>query len=71
MGKEEARKEIKKLIEDYTLKKSQGKIRATDEEQIKQQYIEPLFEILGWNMRDLEEVIKEEKVGRKKVDFAL
>ena len=70
LSKEQAKKEVRKLVDSYNQLKSDGKIRKNDEEQIKQHFIEPLFEILGWEMRNPEEVIKEEKVGRKKVDFA-
>jgi len=68
--KNEAKANINRLVETYKLLKSEGKIRANDEEQIKQHFIELLFEYLGWSMRDPEEVIKEERIGRKKVDFA-
>ena len=36
----------------------------------KKDFIEPLFRALGWNIEDSDEVKAEEKVSKKRVDYA-
>ncbi len=70
LTKEEAKVQIRNKVAEYLKLKEQGRIIKNDEEQIKQHFLEPLFEYLGWNIHHIDEVKKEENVGRKEVDYA-
>ena len=61
MNKNQAKEEIKKLIEKYELVKSSGKIKNYTEEATKKDFILPLFKSLGWNV-DEDEVSAEEYI---------
>jgi type I restriction-modification system DNA methylase subunit len=71
--KEEAKKEIKHLIEKYNRIKEAGKIKSYNESMTKNQFIEPLFMALGWDIHNIkidDEVTKEEKISKGRVDYA-
>ena len=68
--KEQAKEEIRKLIEKYERLSESGKVKSYNEEMTKKGFIEPLFKALGWNIEDGEEVIPEEKVSKGRVDYA-
>ena len=57
--------EIAKLIDRYN--KEKGK--RYNEEATKNDFILPLFRILGWNTEDSNEVSKEENISGKRVDY--
>ena len=57
--------EITKLIEKYTREKG----KKYNEETTKNDFILPLFKILGWNVEDSNEVSKEENISGKRVDY--
>jgi len=64
------RTEIQKLIERFERVKVQNKYKSYNEENTKKDFIIPLFRALGWNVEDSEEVKAEEKVSKKRVDYA-
>ena len=71
--KEEAKQQIQKLVEKYQRVLETGKIKSYNEAQSRNEFIEPLFEFLGWDMRNLttdNEVTTEENVSGGRVDLA-
>ena len=68
ISKEETRKKIKKLVEEF-LEYSKEEINKKSENQIKSEFIDPLFEALGWDMR--RDAEREERVlkGRAEQDI--
>ncbi len=70
MNEKILREEIKKLIEKFERVKIQGKYKSYNEANTKKDFIEPLFKALGWNVENSEEVKAEEKVSKKRVDYA-
>ena len=70
MNQNEAKSKIKALIEKYEVIKDSGKIKSYNEEMTKKDFILPLFEALGWDITNFNEVTAEEKVSRGRVDYA-
>lgn len=73
MNKQEAKQQIQKLVEKYQRMAEAGKIKSYNEAQTRNEFIEPLFEFLGWDMRNLttdNEVTTEENVSGSRVDLA-
>lgn len=73
MTKQEAKQQIAKLIEKYQHLVDTRKVKSYNEAQTRNEFIEPLFEFLGWDMRNLEnpnEVTTEETVSKGRVDLA-
>lgn len=73
MRKQEAKAQIQKLVEKYQRTVAAGKVNSYNEAQTRNEFIEPLFEALGWDMRNLEhqgEVTTEENVSGGRVDLA-
>jgi type I restriction-modification system DNA methylase subunit len=73
MTKQEAKQQISKLVEKYQRIVEEGKIKIYNEAQSRNEFIEPLFEFLGWDMRNLatdNEVTTEENVSGGRVDLA-
>ncbi|MBU1932026.1 N-6 DNA methylase [Patescibacteria group bacterium] len=73
MNKQEAKQQIQKLVEKYQRVAEAGKIKSYNEAQTRNEFIEPLFEFLGWDMRNLttdNEVTTEENVSGGRVDLA-
>ncbi len=72
MNKEEAKEKIKLLVDKFNRLKEQGKLSTYKEENTKAEFIEPLFEALGWDVRNIytdDEVKREEKVSKNRVDY--
>jgi len=67
MDKEKAKIEIEKLVEKFQLI-SKNELDAMPEEQIKFQFIEPLFGYLGWEREDIE---KETRILKGRADYIL
>jgi type I restriction-modification system DNA methylase subunit len=65
MDKERMKAEITNLIEKYNREKA----KRYNEEATKNDFILPLFKILGWNTEDSNEVSKEENISGKRVDY--
>lgn len=73
MTKAEAKQNISKLIEKYKRIAEAGKIKSYNEAQTRNEFIEPMFGYLGWDMRNIEvenEVMTEESVSNGRVDLA-
>jgi len=73
MNKQEVKQQIQKLVEKYQRVAEAGKINSYNEAQTRNEFIEPLFEFLGWDMRNLttdNEVTTEENVSGGRVDLA-
>ncbi|MDP4038820.1 MAG: type I restriction enzyme HsdR N-terminal domain-containing protein, partial [bacterium] len=73
MNKNIAKTNIAKLVKKYQQTLEANKIRGYNEAQTRNEFIEPLFEFLGWDMRNLNhssEVITEENVSKGRVDLA-
>jgi adenine-specific DNA-methyltransferase len=73
MTKEEAKQQIQKLVEKYQRIAGEGKIKSYNEAQTLNEFIEPLFGFLGWDMRNLatdNEVTPEESISGGRVDLA-
>lgn len=73
MNKQDAQQNIQKLVEKYLRVLQDGKIKSYNEAQTRNEFIEPLFEFLGWDMRNLTndgEVTTEENVSGGRVDLA-
>lgn len=73
MDQETVRQNIQKLIDKYNFLKDGGRIKEYNEAQTRNEFIEPLFEFLGWDMRNLNsenEVSTEEKISKGRVDLA-
>ena len=68
--KEEARKEIEKLVEKYEVIANSNKLKTYNEEMTKKDFILPLFRALGWNIEDSSEVLAEEKISKGRVDYS-
>ncbi len=65
LDKERAKAEIAKLIEKYQREKN----KKYNEEATKNDFILPLFKILGWDVEDSNVVSKEENISGKRVDY--
>ena len=73
MDKQESKRQIQNLVEKYERLAEAGKIKSYNEAQTRNEFIEPLFEFLGWDMRNLttdNEVTTEENVSGGRVDLA-
>ncbi|MBN2094626.1 MAG: N-6 DNA methylase [Candidatus Aenigmarchaeota archaeon] len=60
---------VKLLVQKYLDAKNEGKVNRFTEQDTKSNFIEPLFEYLGWDLRNFEEVTREEKVAKKRPDY--
>jgi adenine-specific DNA-methyltransferase len=69
MTKEEAKERIAALIEKYEKELKDGKVKDYSEADTKNVFIEPLFEALGWNVRDRDQVSMEESISGQRVDY--
>ena len=69
---EKAKREIQELVDKYERIVSSGEIKDYSEEDTKNDFILPLFEILGWDTKNRisKEVKLEKKVSNGRVDFA-
>lgn len=73
MGQSEVKEKISHLIEKFQRLTDSGKISSYNEARTRNEFIEPLFEALGWDMRNSQsenEVTTEETVSRDRVDLA-
>ncbi len=68
MDKEEAKKEVEKLVKEF-LEYSKEEINKKSENQIKSEFIDPLFEKLGWDMR--KDAERETKILKGRADYIL
>src|SRR3989344_7678153 len=62
MEKEQIKEKIQKLVEKYKKTKTDNKLKTYSEEDTIQGFILPLFEILGWNIKNKEEVSSQDHI---------
>jgi len=67
--KDEARQKIKELVEKYEKVKLSRSITKYTEEETKKGFIGPLFEALGWDLRNKDEVSAEEFLSSGRPDY--
>jgi len=65
----EVKEKIKILIEKYEKAKAAGRLKSYTEEETKKDFILPLFEVLGWDIYNKEEVTAEESMSSGRVDY--
>jgi len=73
MKKEQAKENIAELVKKYQRIAEAGKIKSYNEAQTRNEFIEPLFGFLGWDMRNANndnEVATEEAISGSRVDLA-
>ena len=69
MTREEAKQKVAELVAKYN-SLSSSQVKAFNEANTKQSFIEPLFKALGWDVDDADEVTLEEKASSGRVDYA-
>lgn len=69
MTKQEAKEKIKKLIERYE-KLTPNEIKKINEMTTRKDFVIPLFEALGWDVYNLNEVIEEQSAVEGTVDYS-
>lgn len=70
MNKESAKQKIKELVEKYEQVVNSGQFKKYTEEETKKDFIQPLFEALGWDIYNKKEVSAEEKIkSAGRVDY--
>ena len=73
MNKQQAKEKISELVKKYQRIAKAGKVKSYNEAQTRNEFIEPLFSFLGWDMRNMSidnEVVTEETVSNGRVDLA-
>jgi len=72
MSIESAKQALAGLVEKFQKESSSGSLKEYNEEQTKKTFIEPLLEeVLGWDVKDRNEVSFEHQVSRGRVDYGL
>ena len=66
--KEEAREKVKKLVKEFS-EYSKEELDKKSENQIKSEFIDPLFEALGWDMR--KDAERESRILKGRADYIL
>ncbi len=70
---EKAKNEIRILVEKYQKVAEEKRVTKYNEEMTKAEFIEPLFEALGWDIRNRnhkDEVTREEQISKDRVDYS-
>ena len=73
LTKEQAKEEVKKLVDKYNRIVESGSIKGYSENGTKKDFITPLFKALGWDVENEytdDEVKNEEKVSKGRVDYS-
>ncbi|MBI2303598.1 MAG: N-6 DNA methylase [Chloroflexi bacterium] len=68
MTKEEAQRQIDTMVADFH-RRTDAQLRRMNEAQTRQSFINPLFEALGWDVRNPDEVSVEDNVARERADY--
>jgi len=72
LDKEKAKENLSKIIEKFKKELESGRAQDYNEEATKISFIQPLLEdVLGWNVRNHDEVSPEERVSKGRVDYGL
>jgi len=70
MDAQKIKDEIKMILDKYDRIKERGELDKYNEEMTKKDFILPLFRALGWYTEDSSEVIAEEVISKKRVDYS-
>ncbi len=73
LSKEQAKEEVKKLVDKYDRILESGSIKRYSEDDTKKDFITPLFKALGWDVENEysdDEVKNEEKISKGRVDYS-
>ncbi len=73
VNKENAKQQIKELLEKYAKVVEEKRFGKYTEADTKAEFIEPLFEALGWDVRNKthpDEVTREETISKGRVDYS-
>lgn len=70
VNKENAKQQIKELLEKYNKVVEEKRFSKYNEEMTKKDFILPLFRALGWNVEDSTEVTAEERISKGWVDYS-
>jgi len=72
LTKEKAKRNLSKLIEKFREELATGRAQDYNEEATKISFIQPLLkDVLGWDVRNNDEVSPEERVSKGRVDYGL
>ncbi len=72
LTKKKAKDNLSKLIKKFERELDTGRVYDYNEEATKISFIQPLLQdVLGWNVRDNDEVSPEERISRGRVDYGL
>lgn len=69
MNEDSVKEKIEELVRKYQTAKTSGKLRTYSEEETKKDFIAPLFEALGWDVRNKNEVSAEESQSGGRADY--
>ena len=69
VDKENAKLQIKELVEKYNKVVEEKRVARYKEEETKKDFILPLFRALGWDVENSLEVTAEETISKKRVDY--
>jgi type I restriction-modification system DNA methylase subunit len=69
MNKENAKHQIKGLVDKYNKVVEEKRVSKYNEEMTKKDFILPLFRALGWDVENSSEVTAEETISKKRVDY--
>jgi len=69
MLKDEAKLKIQELVEKYEKVKASHAVSKYTEEETKKDFIQPLFQALGWNTTDKNEVTAEQVMSAGRIDY--
>jgi len=69
MNIENAKQQIRELVEKYNKVVEEKRVSKYNEEMTKKDFILPLFRALGWDVENSNEVTAEEKISKKMVDY--
>jgi type I restriction-modification system DNA methylase subunit len=69
MDKDKAKVKVQELINKYERVVSSKQLKKYNEEETKKDFIQPLFEALGWNISNKNEVTAEESQSGGRVDY--
>lgn len=69
-SKEYSKQVVAKLVEKFKTKQIDGKVKNYNEDEIKKEFILPLFCALGWDTDDNDEVGAETRAGSGRADFS-
>lgn len=69
MPKEKAKLKIQELVEKYERVKASHSVSKYTEEETKKDFIQPMFQALGWNTTDKNEVTAEQVLSAGRIDY--